>query len=149
LGAARDAGLGKCALEARDEPIEHTEVLFGVEDLRRATEMNRDEVPRRHARTLAVPPGRDVAVRTLHDDEQLALAQTQDRIIGLSDMPDDGEVITVLVEEHCIVRGHKPLLGPAHERPQGWSSMTRRSSPTSVIAKLGFCLISRSLPTTY
>ena len=77
-------------------------------------------------------------MRALHDDEQLALAQSVDHVVGLADMPDDREVVAVLVEQHRVVRGDEPVGRVADEGHPGVRSMSRRSSVTSVIAKLGF-----------
>ena len=87
---------------------------------------------------VAVPAGRDVAVRTLHDDHQLALPQPVDHVVGLADVAHDREVVALLVEQHGVVRRDEPVGGAADGVIHGFRSMRRRSSATSVIAKLGF-----------
>ncbi len=69
-----------------------------------------------HVRGVAVPAGRDVAVRALHDHEQLALSEAVDQIVGPADVADDREVVAVLIEQHGVVRGDESVVGGADER---------------------------------
>ena len=50
-------------------------------------------------------------MRALHDDEQLALPQPVDQVVGLADMADDREVVAVVVEQHGVVRGDETVVG--------------------------------------
>ena len=54
-------------------------------------------------------------MRTLHDDEQLALPETVDHVVRLADVADDGEVVALLVEQHGIVRGDESVVGVADQ----------------------------------
>ncbi len=50
-------------------------------------------------------------MRALHDDEELALAEAVDQVVGLADVPDDREVVAVLVEQHGVVRRDEAVVG--------------------------------------
>ncbi|MNJ02081.1 hypothetical protein D3C73_1619120 [compost metagenome] len=71
--------------------------------------MHRGVVPRRNGLYIAVPAGRDVAVRPLEDDEHLPLAHPVDLVIRPPDMTHDGEVIAIVVEQHRVVRRDEPV----------------------------------------
>ena len=50
-------------------------------------------------------------MRALHDDEQLALPQAVDHVVGLADVADDREVVALLVEQHGVVRRDQSVVG--------------------------------------
>ena len=133
------------ALEVRDEAIEHPEILLGERISGTPVRCAETKFQVGTRRDIAVPAGRDVPVRALHDDEQLALPQTVDQVVGLSDVTDDREVVAVVIEQHGVVRRDESVGVLLTSVAQGFRSTRRRSSATSVIAKLGFWRMRPSL----
>ena len=46
---------------------------------------------------------------TLHDDQELALPQAVDHVVGLADVSHDREVVTVLIEQDGVVGCHQTI----------------------------------------
>jgi hypothetical protein len=81
-------------LEVRHEPGEDPEVLLGLDDLRHAVGVDDTEVPRRRrAGAGLVPAGRDVAVPSLDDQQDLGPVEAVVLVVGPADVRHDGQVV--------------------------------------------------------
>jgi hypothetical protein len=108
------------AFEVRDEPGEDLQVGRVVEDLRCAVAVGGTEVPGRGAdRSGRVPAGADVAVTPLNDQQDLAVAEPVDLLVGASDVGEHGELGGVVVEEDRVVGGDQLAVVVADERGPG------------------------------
>ena len=132
-------GLRHPALESRDEPLEHHEVLLGREQLGDAGEVRRDEVPGGHVRGVAVPAGRDVAVRVPAPRRAARAPRVRGsgRRGGRRARRSSGRRGPRRGAPRSATR-RDPSSVALTRVIHGFASISRRSSATSVIAKLGF-----------
>ena len=104
----------KCATSL----VKYGEVLLLPEDLGHAITVRRVEVPRwRSDGSRRVPAGRDVSVATHDDKQDFPIPESMDRLIGPTDMGEDGQVLSFLVEQNRIMGRNEFTVVDADQGP--------------------------------